>query len=115
MQFIKKHYEKIILCIVLLGLAAASALLVFEVSSVQQSLEDNQNKLVATAPKPLKPVDLTANLNALERLQKPFEVVLSGPHNLFNPVQWQRRGDGTLIKLQTGREIGPGAIVIVAT
>jgi hypothetical protein len=31
---------------------------------------------------------------------------------VFNPVKWQRRPDGTLLKIQTGREVGPEAMSI---
>jgi hypothetical protein len=44
--------------------------------------------------------------------QSPPPLILSGPHNLFNPVKWQRRPDGALIKIQTGKEVGPDAMLI---
>ena len=47
MDFLKKHYEKVILSVVLLGLAVAAGFLLFRVSYVQQSLKDNEDKVPA--------------------------------------------------------------------
>ncbi len=113
MEFLKKHYEKIILSVVLLGLAVAAALLPIMVSRERSALAELDISIKKTPPKQLKLLDLTTNEAVLGRLQKPSALNLVGEHNLFNPVQWQRRSDGTLFPIRTGREIGPSALSVV--
>jgi len=48
----------------------------------------------------------------LQRVVKATALRLSGEHNLFNPVPWQKMRDGHLVPIRTGREIGPGALAI---
>ena len=112
MEFLKSHYEKVILSVVLLGLAAAGVLLLTWVGEEKRALEDAGRQGFQPAPKELKPLDLTTNVAALERLSKPADLVLAGEHNLFNPVPWREMPDGRLIPVRTGDEIGPGALTI---
>ena len=111
MDFIKKHYEKIVLSVVLLSLAVGAALLPLKVSDVRQNLEDTQAGLtVRSKPKLFKPVDLTTNEIVVKRSLnvKPFD--FATPHNIFNPVEWRKKPDGGLIKMETGTEAGGGRI-----
>ncbi len=114
MQFLKRHYEKIILSIVLLGLATAAALMPIKVSTERQRMEERKQEIIGAKPGMYKPVNLSTNEKVLARVQSPVKVQLFGQHNLFNPVKWQRRPDGTLIKIQRGDEIGMGAAQITA-
>ena len=103
MQFVKKHYEKILLSIVLLGLAAAAALMPFKVASERANMEDRKKQLLQPTVKPLVPLNLSTNATVLARLQSKISFPLGGEHNLFNPVRWQQKADGGLIKSsQTG-------------
>ena len=115
MQFLKRHYEKIILSIVLVGLAVAAVLMPIKVASERQAMQARQDELI-NPPKvgALKPTDLSTNEKVLARVQAPVKVALFGQHNLFNPVKWQKRPDGGLIKIQTGGEIGIAAAKITA-
>lgn len=97
MEFLKKHYEKIILSVVLLCLAVAAAWLPSKIGQVRQELQATSVNL--PTPKPLTPVDLSTNEAALKRLQNPPTVELSGEHNLFNPVTWKIKPDGSFIKI----------------
>lgn len=112
MDFLKKHYEKVILCVVMLGLAAAAGLLPGMVSSERQKLQEAKESLVKTPPKKIPAVDLKAGDEALGKLKTPPKLNYSLPHNLFNPVKWMRKSDGTLIPVRTGTEVGPGAVSI---
>jgi len=109
MQFLKKHYEKIILCVVLLGLAAAAIWMGELIARVQD--EVNQP---STAPsskaKALVPLDLTTDMLALAQVTNPPPFVLSGEHNLFNPVTW-RKINGALVKIL---KTGPDALTIIS-
>jgi hypothetical protein len=111
-QVFKLHYEKIILSLVLAGLAAAVWFL-YEASMNEEEMNRTYIVGVGTRKvKGVKPVDLSSYQSALKLAQNPPALILSGGHNLFNPVKWQRRPDGTLIKIQTGREVGPDAMII---
>jgi hypothetical protein len=109
MQFLKKHYEKIILCVVLLGLAAAAIWM----SAIFSKLKEEVSQTISEAPhkgKALVPLDLTTNLLALAQVTNPPPVILSGDHNLFNPVTWKRRPNGDLLKIL---RTGPDALAIL--
>ena len=115
MTFIKKHYEKVLLSIVLLGLAVAAAALPLQVARVRTFIDETVISLPrTTTPKPFKPLDeyLTTNEVVVKRFEGPVEFDFSAPHNLFNPVIWKKGRSGRLEKFATGTEIGPGALVV---
>jgi hypothetical protein len=115
MDFIKKHYEKILLSVVLLGLAGAAAYLPLQVSTVRNRLEEIQRNLtVKVKPKPFKPLDewFGTNKTVVARLESPLNLEFAGGHNLFNPVVWKRRPDSSIVPIRTGSELGPGAVKI---
>jgi hypothetical protein len=114
MEFLKKNYEKVVLSVVLLGLAVAAGLLLKRVADENQRLEAIRNLNLTTAPQELAPMDTSTNLTLLARLQRREAIALSGTNNLFNPVTWQRRGE-RLEKLETGSETGPAALEIIET
>lgn len=109
MQFLKAHYEKIILSVVLLGLAAAAALMPLRVSKERETEEERRTILIPPKVKELQPIDLTTNAAALARLEQPLRVKMGGEHNLFNPVRWQKRQDGGVIK---GIDAGINALTV---
>lgn len=110
MQFLKAHYEKIILSVVLLGLAAAAALMPLKVSEERDREEERKRTLLPQAVKPLTPIDVTTNAQSLAKVAEPERVVLAGEHNVFNPVRWQRNQDGSIYR---ARDAGPGALKIL--
>lgn len=92
MEFVKKHYEKIIMSVVLLCLLGAAVWLPKMISDARKQIEIQ----VGSEPpnRPWKATDFTVQSNALEALKVPFSVQLSGGtppeyHNLFNPVTWK--------------------------
>lgn len=97
MEFLKKHYEKILLSVVLLCLAIAAAWLPTKIRKEKEDLQ----KTIFNLPQPkiMTPVDLTTNEMALKRLQNPPTVELAGAHNFFNPVTWKVKPDGSYIKI----------------
>jgi hypothetical protein len=109
-QFLKKHYEKIILCVVLLGLAAA----VISMSAAITRVQDEVNQPIPEPPsksRPLVPLNLTTDLQSLAQVTNPPPVVLSGDHNLFNPVTWKKKANGEWLKIL---KTGPDALSIVS-
>jgi hypothetical protein len=114
LNILKKHYEKVILSVVLLALAVASAMLVLRVAAERERLDEVRHLPMPVGTRELVPVDVSTNLTTLARIQRPTPVRLSGTNNLFNPVPWQRRADDRLVKMVTGDEMGAGALEITA-
>ena len=110
MQFLKKHYEKLILCIVLLALAVAAVMLSIRVSKVKSNLQKSADTIARYAKTPLSPVDLTVFEASVAVHSNPPPVSITNKHLLFNPVPWFKKPDGTIVKVSTGNEIGIGAL-----
>ncbi len=100
MQALKKHYEKFLLGAVLLGLAAAAAWLPINVSSVRESLQTATEVKRATKVELLPPLNLSTNQEVLNRLKAPPKLNYGEfGHNIFNPIPWKKRPDGTMVPL----------------
>ncbi|MGA2788152.1 MAG: hypothetical protein ABSF60_11555 [Verrucomicrobiota bacterium] len=112
MNFVKKHYEKILLSVVLLGLMGVLVFMLYLIPSDRQRLATIRQSIISHAVKPLDVLDLSRETNVSARLQSPYKLDFSTTNKLFNPVQWQRAADGSLIKIKTGNEIGPKAVGI---
>jgi len=112
MDFLKKHYEKIILSLVLIGLVGVLVAMWFVIMADKQKMEDFKNNVVNGKGKPAEELSMSRQDAILERLKQPYRLDFSTTNRLFNPVQWRRGPDGKLIKLNTGREMGPGAAVV---
>jgi hypothetical protein len=106
-QVCKLHYEKIILSVVLLVLALA----VFILWSAKNAESEKNQKVVVEVGRRkvtgVAPVDISAFSKVLESAMNPPTLNFGLPHNLFNPVKWQRQPNGDLLKIQTGKEVGP--------
>jgi hypothetical protein len=113
MDFIKRHYEKVLLGAVLLGLAVFAAFLPIKIAREREEMRDKREKILSRRVEGLKAVDASRLEEAYHRLEAPVKPNFSSPHNLFNPMPWQKRPDGTLIKISTGGEIGPAALGLV--
>ncbi|HWQ91153.1 MAG TPA: hypothetical protein VN673_05745 [Clostridia bacterium] len=90
MDFLKKHYEKLVLGLVLVGLALAVAWLPFKISSDKQSMEDQRNMLINPKVRQLTNLDLTISEAALKRMATPATIDFSEPNKVFNPMPWQK-------------------------
>ena len=98
MEFLQKHFEKILLT---LALAVSGVVVYFLLSSINES-----KSLVAEAeesPRPRRVSEYEATpiepMNTeLKRFEEPVEAVLgSGEHKVVNPEKWVRTRDGRLI------------------
>jgi hypothetical protein len=106
MDFVKKHYEKILLGFVLLGLVVALVFLPFMIASDRDQQEQMKDSIIRGKVTALPVLDLAPETNILGRLQSPYQLDFSTTNKLFNPVEWQRTPDGRLIKLASGNEVG---------
>jgi hypothetical protein len=111
MDFLKKHYEKVLLGVVLLGLAVAVAFLPFKIANEKEALETMRQQYRQRPVKELTNLDLTLPDAALKRAAVPAHYDFSAPHRLFNPMPWQKKADGQLIKVDASN-IGPNALVV---
>jgi hypothetical protein len=111
MEFLKKHYEKVLLGVVLLGLTVGVALLPILISAKRADLDQKRTSGRPNV-KPLTNLDLTLEDSALQRVQSHVLLDFTTKHNLLNPVQWQKMPDGRLFKIQTGSETGAGALEV---
>ncbi len=114
MGFIKRHYEKILLSLVLLGLAAAAAWLTVKVGAVKKELGEEKQKLNLPGGAPENFTSAQELVQTLTLVSNPPPVELDGPHLLFNPVLWKQRPDGTIFPIRTGSEAGVGALKVTA-
>ena len=110
MEFLKKHYEKMLLGAVLLGLAGAVVFLYFRVES--EKAEDKGNSDKVTHPKitVLAEMDASGVQNVLKRATTPVSMDLAAPHKVFNPVPWQRNGEH--LERFSSTNFGPLAVVV---
>ena len=100
MQFLKTHYEKILLSLVLLGLAGAAVWLPFAIDQAKKDLAVLTNAL--PPKKELKPLNLSSNAAFIEKFRNPVTLDLGAPHLVFNPVIWkQSLVDGRLTKIES--------------
>jgi hypothetical protein len=109
MDFIKKHYEKILLGAVLLGLVVLAVFLPFVIADDQQKLKDVTDTVINPRAVPLPELDLTNEDGAFRRLQSPYMLDFESTNKLFNPVEWQKKPNGDLIKAS---QLGPEACTI---
>ena len=113
MEFLKKHYEKIILSVVLLGLGGAVGYLLWKIPSEREALEVKRIGIISKPVKALPELNLATNEAALQEASTPHKFALSAPpHNFCHPVTWIKSPEGRLMKLPTGRELGPERVEI---
>ncbi len=94
MDFLKKHYEKLVLSVVLLAVAVAAFLLTVQVGNVKQILADQLQQKIVRKGAILPPLNLSTNEAAAAHAAGKLRVVLDGVHNTFNPGSWEKTQDG---------------------
>jgi hypothetical protein len=111
MDFIKKHYEKVLLGIVLVGLAGAAAVLPFFISSEQAKLKDLTEMILHPKVTPLTNINLAPLEATLKRVATPAVLDLSAPNRLFNPMPWQQTPPPERALILAER-VGPTSLVV---
>jgi hypothetical protein len=109
MEFLKKNYEKVLLGLVLLGLAVAVGFLPFVISSQREALQSLEDSVRPANVKPLTNLNLTVAEAALKRISSPAMIDFGPPNRLFNPMPWQKGADGQLIPVA---KVGPTALIV---
>ena len=100
MDFLKQHYEKILLSVILLGLAVAAAWLLMAIEEAKRNLVTT----VSIEPRPAKPLDLQTNELALQAVQNPPGLKITDGTDLFNPMTWRQRPDGSIMRIASASE-----------
>ena len=114
MDFLKKHYEKLVLGVVLLAVAGVAISLVLSVSQVREDLDKALQQLAGAKQKPLPPVNQATNEAALAGVAKHSPVVLGAPdHYTFNPVTWARASNGRLEPTRGRADMGAAGLTYV--
>jgi len=107
MNFLKKHYEKVLLGAMLAGLIGVLIFMLFFIAEDTQSMNDKRNSLINPPVKDLPALDAAALDAAMARSQAPYSLDLDTTNKLFNPMEWQKALDGTLIlkEKKTGLQV----------
>jgi|KBSMisStandDraft_5_1062788.scaffolds.fasta_scaffold509232_2 hypothetical protein len=111
MDFLKKHYEKLILGIVLLGLGVAVASLPIKITSERTTLTELTENYKKPKVPPLTNLDLTVQETVLKRAAMPALIDLSSSNKLFNPFPWMQTKD-TPPRVIPSNKAGPSLTVV---
>lgn len=111
MEFLKKHYEKVLMGVVLIGLAAGAAALPFMIGAERTELDQKSQEVLNPRIKALDPLNLKPIEELAVRGKAPVQLDLSTGNRVFNTMQWQQRPDGTRFKVMPGNT-GPEAVKI---
>ena len=116
MEQLKEHYEKAILGLAMLALVyVAYGVLTDNSEEAIAEQVQARSRPALEQKKEMPPMEMRGYHGTLARLEKAETLNLSNPHNLFNPVQWRVTRQGTTLKVESGKEIGAGAIVLSET
>lgn len=114
-QLCRQHYEKLVLVLVLLLLAGAVFVLYGASQDENEKVREMTKVFIGKSGAAITPVSLEPFESAIKNVTNRATLNYSGPHNLFNPVKWQlNRAGGPPIKVQSGSEVGVGAMRLVS-
>lgn len=106
----RQHYEKLILILALLGLGVTVWILnKVRVNEAEKTANFLRN-MDQTTNRPLTVVNLSLYERVVQQAEQPLDLSFTLPHNLVNPVTWQRQRNGDLLKIETGGEVGPAVL-----
>jgi hypothetical protein len=109
MDFLKKHYEKILLGVVLVGLVGGLVVLLLKIGADRDALKAKEESKVNPHVQALSNLDLTIAQDALKLVSTPAVIDLGPPNRLFNPMAWQKANDGRLIPQD---KVGPVRLAV---
>lgn len=107
MDFLKKHYEKVLLGVMLAGLIGGLVFMLFFISADREEMNAKSTGVLNPVVKDLTNLDTTVLDTATARSHAPYELDLETTNKLFNPLEWQKALDGTLIlaEKKTGLQV----------
>ncbi len=114
MQFLKNHYEKLILSLVLIGLAAAAVVLMMKVGGIKDDLEKVSLTRSSGSGTPLQPLERDTLSAKLELAKNPLAVDLGHPNLVFNPVVWKKTASDSVFPDRDGKSTGEGAVEVTS-
>src|ERR1017187_6269501 len=109
MDFLKKHYEKVLLGVMLAGLIGVLVFMLFYIASDSADMETKRNSYINPRVKALTNLDLTLQDGAILRLKSAYHLDLETTNKLLNPLEWQRALDGSLTPV---KKTGPQVAVV---
>lgn len=109
MEFLKSHYEKFILGLMLLLMASGAVLLVLEGGSVQEKLAAYRALVISGGGKPPPQEDLEKLKSLLAAASKPSQCDFVTVHRVFNPLAWYVDTNGNLIP---GSKVGVSQLAV---
>lgn len=110
---VKRHWEKALLALALIGLIGAVVYLNQMKSEENTKINEYETGVFRPKPKPFPTVDVNMLSSAMRQATNVSGLNFSPPHNLFNPVKWQKRAaNNDRIKAETGLELGIQAVQI---
>ncbi len=113
---VKRHWEKVLLAFALLGLIGAVVYLNSMKSEESAKIDEYEKGVLRPKVKPYPTLDVNMLSSAMRQATNNASLDFSPPHNLFNPVKWQKHvTTGVRIKNETGRQLGIDAVQIAKT
>lgn len=109
MEFLKNHYEKIVLSVVLAGLVGAVVVLILMAVDMRGVLQADPTNVSRTVSK-VTPVDSTNYLVLLSNVTNPPVVNFDAGHKIFNPDKLM---EGTNGQLFTTKDVGVNKLQIL--
>ncbi|MFA6545592.1 MAG: hypothetical protein WCS99_14330 [Limisphaerales bacterium] len=97
MEFLKNHYEKIVLGLMLLLMATGAVVLVLQVGSAQEELDKFRNITLEGEGKGPSGVNMTNRMKALNSFTNPPQVEFVSVHKVFNPDTWYVDTNGNFV------------------
>jgi hypothetical protein len=98
MQFLKKHYEKILLGVVLAGMVGVLVFMLFYIAADKRAVEEMTTAIIDTPAKPLPPLDQSTNNTVMTRMESVYALDFETGNKLFNPFEWQKTPDNWMVK-----------------
>ena len=108
MDFLKKHYEKVLLGLMLAGLIGVLVFMIFYISNDRIDMETKRTSLINPPVKALTNLDMTLQDSAISRMKSPFTLDLDTTNKLLNPEEWQKGLDGNLDSRRQKNRIAGG-------
>ena len=106
MDFLKKHYEKILLGLMLAGLIGVLVFMIFYIAADTTDMDNKRTSLINPPVKALTNLDMTMQDSAILRLKSAYILDFETSNKLLNPMEWQKALDNTLITVKkTGAQV----------